>query len=510
MIPIEVRLRPFAIEPITSVMMPDGIFDASLMFQDISFFVTNRSEQRLRFCWVRPDHRSPTDWAYTALHMTEIGPMAPGESRLVRWRANFSKCAPGKRALRIEFGAQIEWEEFGGGFDGVLEKVIFVSRTTQVQGENRFICEVPEGQLQLAIARYSLVPGWRYTSNNIEYPVEIHVPSFPVVEKIIGTVSPKEGFEDAIPFQDPWWKIVAWVIAALAAIGAFIAAKEGKGTASIGVSGDFDANGSSGNWCIPDPSQHPDSENLAGYLSIIATAAIRVGMMDTRDPWQKGRDKFPNDLGDPRLSETVVAEVQAPYDLGAGEVWEVPIEWTYRSRTQSGLENTETRREIGRSENSVRSVNISLPDQVQIGEDLVVDLYIEDHSGNPLLGDEVYAYANFVSPKGHVFRRDLTNTSFLGRSGLGPGKFQAGINTEWAGGQIGWENAKGRWTVELYGQLVNRAPEGATPFDAATYVGGDFLLAPMKLAKTEPSSGDTLKSGSRSCQPDKFLETHVL
>ena len=508
-VPIEIRNRPFSIEPNTLVMMPDGIFDTSLMFQDISFFVTNRSEYRLKMCWVRPDHASQAEWTYTAYHMVELGPMEPGESRLIRWRANFSRCTPGKKELRIEFGCQIDWVKLGGGFDGYMEKRIFVSRTSQTLDKNKFICEVPEGKLQLTISEYSLVPSWTFTGNDPDQ-ISFVVPAFPVIEKIVGSTSLRPGLEDALPFQDPWWKIVAWIVAALAAIGAFIAAKEGQGTASVGVSGEFDADGSNGNWCLPDPTKHPDKENVAGILSIIATAAIRVGMMDIRDPWQKGRDKFPNDPGDPRQSETVTAQIEPPDELKAGAEWEVPISWEYTSQTRSGQLSTEARREVGCSENGAGAVNIDVPNEVPIGENITVKVYIEHQGGQPLLGDEMYGFANFISPKGHVFRRELRNKAFADQSVLKRGGFEAGINTEWAGGQIGWDNARGKWTIELYGQLVNRAPEGIDPFEAATFVGGDVMLSPFKLTKSEPGNGDVDDQGGSKCQPDDFLESHVL
>ena len=41
--PMQVLTRPFAIEPVTNIMMPDGIFDNALYHLRIAAHVTNMS-----------------------------------------------------------------------------------------------------------------------------------------------------------------------------------------------------------------------------------------------------------------------------------------------------------------------------------------------------------------------------------------------------------------------------------------------------------------------------------
>lgn len=506
-IPISVQKRPFCIEPITSVMLPDGIFDAAFQVLDIAFHVTNHSEYDLEFCWVRPARVPTPEWHYAGNTFTELGPLTSGSSRLVRWKAVFAGCTPGKKALSIEFGAQIAWNQLGGGFDGIIRRNIFVCRTSKDEATGLYTCEVPEGHMQLRLKRRTYTGAWKiidYSSDG--QAKEIRIPPCGIVEAFAGSVISKSGAEDAIPFQDPWWKIVAWVIAAIAAIAAVIAAKEGKGTASIGVSGDFsDGDDPQANWCLPDPIEHPDWKNLAGVLSIISTTAIRVGMMDEIDPIQKGRNAHPGLPGDRRVLESLEVSITTPNRLAAGEEWQVPIEWTYTATQMSGRVFVEHRQEIGMSEVVARNVRIDVPAEVYLYRPIVANVYLEDKKGAPLAGDAIFGHVNFISPGGRIYKVTLENQDFESRKALAPGNFQAGIHTEVVSGQIGADATRGQWRVEFYAQLVNNATEGLSPFEAAKRVGGDFLLAPISLVKTDGNN----QSEQPKCQPDRTINTFV-
>lgn len=506
-VPISIQKRPFCIEPITSVMLPDGIFDAAVQVLDIGFHVTNHSEHDLQFCWVRPKAEANQEWHYIGNTFTELGPLKSRSSRLVRWKALFSGCTPGKKVLSIEFGAQIAWDQMGGGFDGVMRRNIFVCRTTKDESTGVYTCEVPEGHLQLQIRRRSYIGGWSVIDySNDGLARVIHIPPIGVVEAFSGSVTSKPGFENAIPFQDPWWKIVAWIVAAIAAIAAVIAAKEGKGTASIGVSGDFsDGDDPPPSWCIPDPTKHPDWKNLAGVLSIISTTAIRVGMMDEIDPIQKGRNAHIAPLGDPRAVERLEVSIVAPLRLVAGEEWQVPIEWTYTASQTSGQEFTESRQEVGISEVVARNVRIYVPTEVDLYQPIIASVYLEDKGGAPLTGDSIFGHVNFISPGGIIYKVTLENQDFETRQALAQGNFQAGLHTEMIAGQIGADATKGQWQVEFYAQFVNDATEDLAPFEAAKRVGGDFLLAPISLEST----ANDKESPKAKCQPDKTIKTYV-
>jgi hypothetical protein len=494
--PIEINNRPFAIEPITSIMLPDGIFDSTVRSLEIAFHLTNRSTHRLKFAWVRPNLSSKTGWFYSGNNFTEFRDLEPGVSRLVRWPAVFAECGVGKWDLDIELG---------GGFDGLIRKQIFVSRTTQDSDTGEYFCQVPEGTLRLKLGRRTTIGGWTSKLFSPDGEVkEIVIPSTNVIEQISGSVTSAPGSEEKIPFNDPWWKIVAWIVFVLAGIGAIIAAKEGKGTASIGIGGEEDAGTGNPNWCVPDPGATQDKFTLAGMLSMVASTAFRVGMMDKRDPIQKGRDRFPFTSSDPRVIESLDAEIQLPNRLAAGEVWNVPIHWKYTGIRTSGKVDVEQRSEIGETENAVTNVTINLPSSVPMNSPIVLRIYAENKHNIPLPGDALFASVSFISPSGHVFKVPLENKDAINGQALEPGKFEAMLHTEVVAGQYGAEFVKGQWKAQIYGQKVNCAPEGLSPFVAAEYVGGDFLFAPLAVTRPDDSEG-----AAPTCQPDKALSTYV-
>jgi hypothetical protein len=228
-------------------------------------------------------------------------------------------------------------------------------------------------------------------------------------------------------------------------------------------------------------------------------------MMDEIDPIQKGRNAHPSLLEDPRVIECLEASISAPKRLAAGEEWKVPIEWTYTATRMSGRVVVERRQEIGISEVVARNARIDVTDEVSLYRPIVANVYLEDKNGVPLAGDAIYGHVNFISPRGQIYKVTLENQDFESRKALAPGNFQAGIHTEVVSGQIGADATRGQWRVEFYAQLVNRATEDLSPFEAAKLVGGDFLLAPISLEKTY---GDN-EHEKPKCQPDKTINTYV-
>tara|TARA_R110002110_G_scaffold76004_1_gene200492 strand:+ start:756 stop:2060 length:1305 start_codon:yes stop_codon:yes gene_type:complete len=434
--------------------------------------------------------------------------LEPGVARLVRWRAIFTDCVPGKHTLSIEYGCQIEWDQLGGGFDGYFDKKIFISTTTKDEEAGTYFCQVPEGRLGVKFLKKSFIAGWKYDDlrDGTSYR-KVIVPPTGVLEEFVGNLTPSVGSEDTIPFNDPWWKVIAWLVAVLAIIAAYLAAKEGKGTASIGISGDYadDANPDI-DWCAPDPTNHSNYENLAGYLSILATTAIRVGMMDSRDPWQKGRDKFPQAVLDPRESESLHVTIDPPSKLVAGSEYYVPIEWKYVSTTKNKIRQLEQRTELGKSDNIANNVRVMVPVTVPLNQDIVVQIYLEDKNNIPLAGDALYGHVYFTAPNKKSFKVTLANVEMTTGRCLSIGNFQARLNTENVSGIIGPENTRGDWVIEIYAQNVNDASAKLSAFEAATIVGGDFLLGPISATKNTSIDDNT----SEKCEPDKTLRTKVV
>lgn len=506
-IPIQILRRPFAVEPTLNIMMPDGIFDSSIPTLDIAFYVTNTSDKMLEWFWIRPSIVGTESFKIITANQYHVdGPIEPGASYLVRWLCDFSECPPGKHDIKIEFGAQIITDELGGGFDGFFDERIFVSRTTYRPKENAFTCEVPEGTLNYKILEYE---------KSRPLPVNLHIgddtyrdvvfPPTILPRSVSGITTFQIDGSNILPFNDPWWKIIAWIVAAIAGIAAILAAKAGKGTATIGVGGEFNADMGEGKWCIPDPRAHPrpDLENIAGILAIIATTAIRVGMADHRDPWQRGRDRFPEARSDLRVSEAVSATIDLPDNLPAGSRWAIPIKWKYDVLKESGAAEAFSVSETSFSENVVQNVDYNVPVSLGPNDLAVVKVYLEDGTGRPYRGEEVFGQAAFGEPSGRkAYRAALSNVDPDGKK-LPEGWFAASLHLEKVR-DLTVDEKRGRWIITFSAQLTNGATRSMEPEVAATFVGGDVLLAPAS-----PSKVSTLSKEKPICQPDKSLSMMV-
>lgn len=89
---------PFAIEPVTGVMLPDGIFDNAIYSLQIACHYTNQSSGALKNGELYPE--SVGDPGVVPVAHTFFFPSVPaGASVLVQWDVNFQQATPGKRPV---------------------------------------------------------------------------------------------------------------------------------------------------------------------------------------------------------------------------------------------------------------------------------------------------------------------------------------------------------------------------------------------------------------------------
>src|SRR5687767_15909649 len=96
--PLQVLTRPFAIEPVTNIMMPDGIFDNALYNLRIGAHVTNMSSTDLMNVTVYLESVGDPGIVPSAqsFHFAKI---PAGAAMLVTWDADFKNASPGKRLV---------------------------------------------------------------------------------------------------------------------------------------------------------------------------------------------------------------------------------------------------------------------------------------------------------------------------------------------------------------------------------------------------------------------------
>lgn len=478
--------RPFSIEARSHLMMPDGIFDTCIFNQDIGCYIHNDSTEELNDISVFLEGAGDPQIKVSIEKRTKFFPVIqPNAAIFVSWLADFQMARPGKHlvSFRIATGKSSPTVR--------ILKQIFVSKTTYDAAARQYRCEVPEGTL---ILRPPKVFGPEYDEKEERrlgpwIPVGIEatwIPRFPY-----------EGQFGELPFHDPWWKVVAWVVAAAAALAAIIAHLTGHGHLEVGVGCDIDL-------VKGEVSCHPEinSSELtpAGVLSKIANGAMTVGLSDAKDAWRRGQELAKPERGAQTIAESLVAKFAYPGGPPvAGRPYKIDVDWTYtRSTTKGAI----TRRIQETVENThvFDQVMVDAPKQVRLRHDpfrIIARFLNVDNM--PYAGAELYALCLVRAPNGQPFVFQLVDDGippdeFAG-DGLFTGELNLGNAAESVIGHGG--NALGKWQVFIVAQDINRAEEGMAPEEAAKIIGGMILASPFKLK---------FGSGLCSALPDATVE----
>ncbi len=148
--PLQVLTRPFAIEPVTNIMLPDGIFDNAIFNLRIAAHFTNKSSSSLTNVTIYLESVGDAGIAPVALTFF-FDSIPPGGAVLVRWDADFEHASPGKC-----------WVSFVARADGFASRrslqQIFISETRFNSATNSYTCRVEEGTLFVSALRGHL-PG---------------------------------------------------------------------------------------------------------------------------------------------------------------------------------------------------------------------------------------------------------------------------------------------------------------------------------------------------------------
>jgi hypothetical protein len=297
--PMDIRERPFSIEYYTKIMLPDGIFDTALKKQWITCYYTNTSGASLHNVTIYLEGVGdpgiiPTAYSYS------FNEIKPGASVQVKWLADFENGTPGKKL--VSFIAQAS----GMDLQRTLKK-IFVSQTKRDPVTKKYTCTVEEGTLE--ITKFEVIgprDKWAPCSEKYEECRPSKGPWIPDNMSMTWYPNPAyQGIHGDLPFTDPWWKILAVIVAVIAGIVAIVAAALGEGTAGAAVKGTFDETKPEINSCAPNPGGIPgdDSYTVAGVASAICMGAIGVALSDKEDPWWRGQEATP-----PLKNELTIAE----------------------------------------------------------------------------------------------------------------------------------------------------------------------------------------------------------
>lgn len=472
--PMQVLTRPFAVEPVTNIMLPDGIFDNALYNLRIACHYTNLSNTPLTNVSIYLE--SVGDPGIVPVAKTfHFASIPAGASVQVMWDADFKNATPGKRL--VSFVAKAD----GFGSRRTIQQ-IFVSQTRFDSITNTYTCTVEEGTLTVSnISAIVQSPSWgaKGKDGRCECPPE-GGPWVPTGLTMAWTPNPVfTGVHGDLPFSDPWWKILALIILIIAAIVAVVAAALGAGKASFSVGGTFDETDPSVSCCTP---KVTGEFTVAGVASAIAGVAAIVALSDAADPFWRGQEKTPPAAGELTIGEKVVAKWVLPDAPNAGKPYTADVKWTYTRFTTGKIYEysvSETQTNVHISD----AVEVETPAIVPPFKPLWVRSKFHKIGADLFKGSELYAFALFRSPGDFYFVVPMTD------DGLG---FDPGANDGIYAGSLDLEKAYrlllqyhldvyGLWRVYVFAQDVNQTKPGTPPEIAARHIGGFFIASAITI-----------------------------
>lgn len=478
--PLQVLTRPFAIEPVTNIMLPDGIFDNAIYNLRIAAHFTNTSSSALTNVTIYLE--SVGDPGIVTVARTFFFASIPaGAAVLVKWDANFQFATPGKRL--VSFVARAD------GFTSRRSiQQIFVSETRFDSTTNTYTCTVEEGTLQVSHFQ-GHVPdktwgGPTGDGKECRCPPPFG-PNVPTGLTMVWKANPAyAGTHGELPFSDPWWKILAIIIAIVAALVAIIAAALGAGKAKFSVGGTFEETDPSVKCCTPKGAASGKPEfTVAGVASAIASGAIAVACSDLADPFWRGQEATPPAKDELTVGERVVAKWSLPEAPNAGKAYPTDVNWTYQRFTTGATYSysvTETQTNV----HVAGDIEMDTPAVIHAFKPLWVRAKFQKKEGGHFKGTDLYAFVLFQAPEGLFFVEPLTD------DGLG---FDPGANDSVYAGSLDLERARrfllqqnqdvyGVWRVFVFAQDVNLTKPGTPPEIAAQHIGGFFIASAIEIA----------------------------
>ena len=478
--PMDIRNRPFSVEFYTNIMLPDGIFDTALKKQRITCFYTNTSGATLPEVMIYLEGVGDPGILPVA-HGYFFPEIKPGASVRVSWLADFEHGTPGKKL--VSFIAQAK----GMSLVRTL-KHIFVSKTTRDAVTGEYTYTVDEGTLKVSnLAVIGPKGKWQPYSEGYEEYRPPKGPWVPAKMSMTFYLNPSyAGVHGDLPFSDPWWKILAWIVAAIAAFVAIVEAAMGGGTAGTAVSGTLDETTGEIDCCMPNPGGIPgdDSLTIAGAASAIATAAVAVGLSDVTDPWWRGQEATSPIKGELTVAEHVNFTFDYPSGApNAGVPYLVHVKWEYQRITTGNTYNhsvEETQKNIHVS----GGVKVEVPSvHHAFAEPLVIKSRFERNDGSLFVGEDLYACSLLRSPDDMYFLVDLADDGIKQDEKPNDGTYTGSIHLEEVYPKLLRHKLKleGLWRVYVFAQDVNDATPDMLPQIAAQRIGGFMVASGLQI-----------------------------
>jgi hypothetical protein len=483
--------RPFAVEYFTDVMMPDGIFDTALYLQRITAFMRNTSGRDLVDVTIWLEAVADPGIVPQAFTHT-FATIRAGAAVRVSWVADFRNGSPGKPLVSI-------MAQEAGHVPARSLRHIFVSRTTYDEPTRTFTVEVPEGSLKVwdLKAYGSKSDAWkpRCDPDDKDRRDDGLGPWLPASFQSAWTPNPAyTGTHGDLPFEDPWWKVLGWIVFAVASIVGVILAATSGGTAYVGVKGKFDETGTVDpaiDCCEPDYKGVAKETGLdkgkitgAAVASVIATVGLAVGLADDADPWWRGQEATSPAAGVLTTAERVAVTLTYLDPPNAGKPYRVRADWRYERITSAG-NSAHAVDEVRENTHVSDGVTVTAKSPINgFSEPLRVRARFLRKGGKPYRGIALYAFALVVSPDATLaVVVPLTDDGMAPDAKPEDGVYSGAIHLETIYPVLRKRNApfEGRWKVLVFAQDVNLADPGDPPEIQAQTIGGYVIASPITI-----------------------------
>jgi hypothetical protein len=486
--PLIVQNRPFAVEPLTNIMMPDGVFDNALYEQLITCHYTNTSNVALTNVSLYLESVADPGIAVTG-HTYQFPVIPAGASVLVSWAADFETAVPGKPLVSFMASAD------GYTARRTLQQ-IFVSQTRYDELTGTYVWTVPEGELH--ISQFTAIPpgpgGWLPfpppppPTNDPDWrPTPWPGPH--VLDGVTMTWFPNPayaGTHATLPFEDPiWWKIAALIVALLALIVGIIAAAITKKPFNVGIKGKFDVSdtGLQTQCCTPAPSGGVKAAaTVAGVCGAIASAGLATALSDAADPFWRGQAATPPARGELTTHEVVAASWTYLDPPRAGTPYRTDVRWAYE-RVTTGATYQHSVSETQQHIHVTKSVAVTTPGNADDGF-LRAQAVFTRPDNSVYSGPQLYVFALFQAPQGLTFVVPMSDDGLKFDTVAGNGVYTGGLRLAETYDELAaaGQTAQGRWRVYVFAQDVNRVPPGLAPHVAAQTIGGFFVASAAQVS----------------------------
>lgn len=477
--PLVVQTRPFAIEPVTNMMLPDGIFDNAIHKLYIACHCTNVSDKVLSNAKIYLE--SVSDGGIIPIPKTfEFHSIPAGASVLVMWEANFQKATPGKK--KISFVAMAD------GFNKPQRSYqqIWVSQTRFDLATNTLYSTIEEGSIAITDIRAIISEAkWQTDEDSINKRVWI-----PTGMTMVWKPNPPFlGVHGDLPFVDPCWhKVIALLIALIAGIIAIVTAEEGNTSVEFEYSTEFLSEQDASVACCTPASKHSPYPQwvhaavVAGAMWV-AKQALTVALADFADPFWRGQQETAPDSSDEKtVAEKVTANWELPEAPNAGKAYRAIVDWTYtRITTAKSYEYSVS--ESQTNTHVCELVEIESIPQGHLYQPIWVRAKFHRTIDTLFKGPELYAFAIFCSPDGFPFLVSLTDNGLDFDPGQNDGIYAGSLHLETAFGVLYKKGLSvlGEWKVYIFAQDVNLTLPGLPPEIAAQTFGGNLIVSPVSL-----------------------------